>query len=227
LVKIDGRSDYSIQLASFWMNKAVVLMNIGDIPNAVSLFDHGIDIYERMVNLEGHHELSSSLADIYANKAAALISQIAVNQEASLSVVTLYTRAIAIYEHLVNNEDRRDLADRLANLYMGTGIALVEQQNVPAAIDLYDRAIALYDRLITVEGHSEFSGNTAHVLLYAVKAEANMKQNKFRNALTLYDKAIELFNNAHNLSVRNGVDDIFKDVFKNRLYCLTQLNEQV
>ena len=44
------------------MNKAIAVRNLGDNRAAVALYDRAIEIRERLVNVEGRHELANELA---------------------------------------------------------------------------------------------------------------------------------------------------------------------
>jgi lipopolysaccharide biosynthesis regulator YciM len=75
------------------------------------LFDRAIEIRERLVNVEGRHELANDLALLYSNKAFAVE-----NLGDNRSAVALYDRAVEVLERLVNVEDRRELIGEIAEL---------------------------------------------------------------------------------------------------------------
>jgi hypothetical protein len=95
---------------------------------AIALYDEAIALYKRLVNREGRPELADQLATAYTSNALHMIAR----GDGSTAMIlydgppamTLYHRAIALcdgaidlYERLVNDEGRRELAPALAKAY--------------------------------------------------------------------------------------------------------------
>jgi tetratricopeptide (TPR) repeat protein len=100
------------------------------------------------------------------------------------------TRAIDIFERLVNVEGRRDLANDLATLYMNKAVAVGKLGDHRAAVDLYDRAIKIRDRLVNVEGRRELANGLAR--LYFNKAVAVGNTGDEQAAVALLDRAKQI-----------------------------------
>ena len=75
--------------------------------------------------------------------------------------MALYDRAIAIREHLVEREGRRELANNLAAACMNKATAIQALGDRPGAVALYDRAIALLEHLVSREGRCELANDLA------------------------------------------------------------------
>ena len=79
--------------------------------------------------------------------------------------VPLYDRALVIYEHLVEHENRGELAGDLASVLMHKAIALGTLENVDSA-EPFGLAIAIYRHLVDREGRSELAEELAKALGY-------------------------------------------------------------
>ena len=80
----------------------------GELVAELAVYDEAKQLYARLVR-DGRKELESDLATLCLNKA--LVHQTAADAQGGLQE---YDQAIAIWERLVNQEGRRELADGLA-----------------------------------------------------------------------------------------------------------------
>ena len=173
-----GRKDLEIDLATLCHEAASLHETVDDSPGALALYDRAIEIFERLVNVEGRRELANDLAGLYMTKAVATM-----NLGDNWAAVALYDRAIEIRERLVNVEGRRELADGLATLYMNKAIAVMNLGDNRAAVGLYDRAIGIRERLVNAENRRELANDLA--ILYMNKANAVASLGEIRAAVNL------------------------------------------
>ena len=82
-------------------------------------------------------------ADNYINLGLALDNLGRLNE-----AVDEYDKAIAIFEDLVNEQKREELANDLAMAYMNKGVALWNLGRLNEAVDEYDKAIAILEDLV-------------------------------------------------------------------------------
>lgn len=68
-----------------------------------------------------------------------------------MEAIAEYDKAIAIYERLVNKENRGELANELAMIYMNKGGAFVQSNKFDEAVTEHNKAIAIYERLVNQE----------------------------------------------------------------------------
>jgi tetratricopeptide (TPR) repeat protein len=165
LLEQGGRAELANALAHACMNKAVTLHSLGGARAALPLFDRAIALLEWVIarrgEQEGYFELTDDLARVCMNKAVALDSLGDVQ-----AALPLYNRAVALFEHLVEVEDRSELANELARAYMNKAVALASLGQGQAALPLYNQAVAMLQRLVEQEGRSELAGDLARLRLY-------------------------------------------------------------
>ncbi len=104
-----GDSSLQLTLATAYVNKALVHWSLRDSPGELSCYDRAIEIYERLIEIEGRGELATDMARAYHRKANALYSLGEFKE-----VLALNDRAIEIYERLVVLEAKTDLRGDLA-----------------------------------------------------------------------------------------------------------------
>ena len=81
---------------------------------AVDLYHKAIEIYEQLVNKEGHSELSNELAIAYTKKAMVLTK----GDFSIHAAEDLYLKAFSILYRLVNEEGHSELSNELATAYI-------------------------------------------------------------------------------------------------------------
>jgi len=230
LVNIEGRRELADYLATNYRNKANMLLELGDNLAALVFYDRAIEIRERLVNVEGRSELANGLAALYGNKAVAVSDNgnkaMAVSDnfgaENYRAAMALYDRAIEIMERLVNVEERRELANNLAGLYMNKANAvskdcaatLFGRGDYRAAVLLYDKAIEITEQLINVDGRWELASELAG--LYMNKAAACAKLSDNHTAVTLEDRATEIMERLVNVEGRDDLADKLANLYRNK-----------
>ena len=176
--------------------KANVVHALGDIRAEVTMCDRAIEIHERLVNVEGRHELAGNLVNCYKRKAVAVRALGDIQ-----AAVALYDRAIEINERLVNVEGRPELANDLAKLYMNKANAVRDLGDNRAAVALYDRAIEIYERLVNVKGRREFGQRTWQRSIRKRPLQFDTLGDN-QAAVALYDRAIEFYERLVNVEGR-------------------------
>jgi serine/threonine protein kinase/lipopolysaccharide biosynthesis regulator YciM len=214
-----GRKDLEIDLTLLCQDAASVHETAEDFSGALALYDRAIEIFERLVNVEGRRELANGLATLYINKANAVVG-IGDNRAA----VGLYDRAIEIRERLVNVDGRREIANDLAALYMNKANALGNLGDERAAAGLYDRAIGIVERLVNVEGRHELAKDLAD--LYSNKANAVGALGDKRAAVGLYDLAVEIFVRLVNIEGRRELANELAKLYMNKATAVGNLGDE-
>ncbi len=213
-----GRTELAATLAFIYVNKALVHGNLADGPGVLACYDRAIEIYDRLVNREGHRELANDLARAYMDKA---------NTVADLrdlrSAVGLYDRAIEIHDRLVNQEGHRELANDLAMAYMNKAVAVMQFGDLRSAVGLYDRAIEIHDRLVNQEGRRELANNLA--MAYMNKANAVADLGDLSSAVGLYDRAIEIYDRLVNQEGRRELANDLARAYMNKAVAVRRLGD--
>jgi tetratricopeptide (TPR) repeat protein len=106
------------------------------------------------------------------------------------SAVAPFDRAIALYERLINDEGRPELARDLAATFTSKALAMRARGDRRAAVALHDQAIALYERFVNDEGRRELAPDLAEA--YVEKANTEHALGDARSAVALFDRAIAL-----------------------------------
>ncbi|HEY9230651.1 MAG TPA: hypothetical protein VIS78_00840, partial [Blastocatellia bacterium] len=75
LINEEGQAHLANDLALAYMGKAIALLGLNRLAEAITEYDRAITIHERLINEEGQAHLANDLATAYANKALALETQ--------------------------------------------------------------------------------------------------------------------------------------------------------
>ncbi len=211
-----GQKDLDISLASLCVTAAYVHRTADDFSGALALYDSAIEIYERLVNVEGQRELAGNLATYYMRKADVLM-----NMGDNRAAVALYDQAIVIWDRVVNVDGRYDLADRLARAYVNKANAFTNLGDNLASIDLYDQAIEIWERLVNIEGRRELADELAKI--YVNKANALRRLGDNQAAVVLYDHAIEIRERLVNIEGRRELSDALARIYVNKAIAVMNL----
>lgn len=157
-----GEEISSLLLADCYMSKGNTIWASGNPKGAIIWHDKAISIWDHMVN-EGRDDLSGSLAKGCYNKAITLDSD-GKGQQA----VEWLDRGIRIYERLVHEQGQWQIANELANVYIGRANAVNNSSQNREALIWFEKAIEIYNALASQQGRQEFTGDLARVRgLYA------------------------------------------------------------
>ena len=114
------------------------------------------ELIDRCQLLKGNLGGEKFEADNYINLGLALDNLGRLNE-----AVAEYDKAIAIYEDLVNEQKRDELANDLAAAYMNKGVALDSLGRSNEAIAEYDKAIAIREDLVFEQKRDELANDLA------------------------------------------------------------------
>ena len=79
--------------------------------------------------------------------------------------VSCFDEAICVYRHLVEKDDRTELASYLAMAQNNKGLTLKDMGSLSDAIACYGEAIVIYRRLVEKENRTELVGDLAGALM--------------------------------------------------------------
>ncbi len=118
-------------------------------------------------------------------------------------------KAIAMFEKLVNEQGRIDLANNLAGAYMNKGVALVNLGRLNEAVEEYAKAIAMFEKLVNEQGRIDLANNLAKA--YVNKGVDLLKLGRLNEAVEEFDKAIAMLEELVN---EQGRIDLANDLAK-------------
>jgi len=150
----------------------------------LAVYEVAYRIFEQLI-ASGRKDVRSQLAELCANKA--LLHEYTHDVPGALA---LFDGAIRIYEQLVKQEARSELANYLAAVYVNKANAVKACGDNQSASALYDRAIKIFDKLVNQHGRSELANALAST--YVNKANAIRNLGNIKSALVLYDRAIAI-----------------------------------
>jgi serine/threonine protein kinase/lipopolysaccharide biosynthesis regulator YciM len=215
---LEGHKEWESDLATLFMNKALVHRAATDENGAIQEYDQAIAILERLVNREGRRELADDLALAYMNKAN-IVSDLGDNYGA----VALYDQAIAIWEQLVNREGRRELANNFAAAYMNKARSFSALSDNSGAEVLCDQAIAIWERMVNQEGRRELADDLATA--YGNKATIVSNLGDKHGAVALYDQAIAIRERLVNREGRRELADDLATAYMNKANAVSGLGD--
>jgi tetratricopeptide (TPR) repeat protein len=186
---------------------AYLLGDLNEHRAAVEMLARAEEIYERLVNDEGHDDLTEALASVYSGKTS-LLHDLGDDVDA----VKMCERTIASYEQLVNDEGRADLADKLAKAYGTKAIILGQHGEWCASVELFDRAAKIYERLVRAERREDLEEALANT--YGNKAVTLRGLGDDPAAADLYQRAIEIREQL--LQAERGEVEALAKTYKNK-----------
>lgn len=171
-------------LASAWINRALVLSRTGDLPGALEGYDRGIAMRERCFHLQGHKELFPKLVEAYMLRAAA-------RKEGDdlRGVVIDYQHVISIYEELPSTGFQQQLNSLLTEARQRRDSAL-EAHFSPDSIPTSDQTIQVCEFLVNQEGWRELASDLAMAHMH--RARALEKHGNSAGAQAEYSQAVAI-----------------------------------
>ena len=212
----------------YWIRKALILtgkdpleakkfLNSGGLTRKsqaiadLAGYEQAQKMWEKLARSNGKH--AERLASLYINKA--FIYEYTEDHGAEIEC---YDNAILIYEQLVNEEGRGELAGEFAMVYMNKANALSSQGKLSDALLFYDNAISIYERLVNEEGRGELANSLAMASMN--KANALYSQGKLSDALFFYDNAISIYERLVNEEGRGELANSLAKAYMNKATAL-------
>jgi serine/threonine protein kinase len=211
LVERKGREELRLDLARALVNKANVTGNLGRNLEACSLYGDAIKIYERGNIPETFRGMAVALGDsiiheLHAPKAALFdvckfeLAIAHVNKAATHETLGEFhiardnsMRAIQIFEDMLQQEGRIEVAPHLARGFTVNANATRMLGDPRAAMRVHDRAIELFKNVVERQGRWELSN--ALGVAYIAKADTAMSLGEIALADIFADYAVDLYAN--------------------------------
>jgi tetratricopeptide (TPR) repeat protein len=201
-------------LASAYVNKGVLLDNLGKLNEAIAEYDKAILIRERLVK-GGRTELENDLANAYMSKGVSLDNLGKLNE-----AIAEYDNAISIYERLVKGGQTK-LENDLASTYVNKGGSLDSLGKLNEGTVEFDKAIAIYEDLVK-QGRTELANELAAA--YNNKGESLRNLGKLNEAIIETEKAIAI-RKPLVASGRTELTNALAIAYNNKGEILVQLNK--
>jgi serine/threonine protein kinase len=213
-----GRNDLQILFGELCIEKAVVHSETGDLVAAASLYDHAIEIYERLLIKGDPPDCRNHLAAAYMNKAA-VIGDLGDAQNA----IELFDQCIEIRERLVIQERRQEFADDLAAAYMNKAVRVSGLGDNRSAAALCERATEILERLVSKEGRQELADALATA--YINTSGVFMARGDYRTAASFVDRALEI---RERLAKQGGLQELanLATVYVNKALTVNRLGDR-
>lgn len=152
----------SDDLAAIYMNKATLLIRLGNFQEALTLLEKSIVIWETLTK-DGRPQLAKNLAMAYSNKGNALH-----NLQHDEEAIREHDKAISLLKRLINNNGQTELQNDLCKVYVnkaeilraGSEVGMLEQ-----AVSIYEEVILIREKLVIEEHRLELAGDLANAYL--------------------------------------------------------------
>ena len=150
--------------ASIIHNLAIVLAKTGEIDQAIALYQHSLELNEKIGDVQGKAATLHQLAGLYANQGE--IDQ----------AIALYQQSLEITEKTGNVQYKAATLHQLARIYANQG-------EIDQAITLYQQSLELKEKIGDVQGKAA----TLHQL-----ARIYADQGEIDQAIALYQQSLEI-----------------------------------
>lgn len=214
LLIYENKIDIYINLARLKNNKASIFINLGQLPEALSLIEsieQSFDDY----NVKNHKKLFLTLAETYNSKAIAKERLGNLNE-----ALQLCDRAIKLIEN-TNNSDKDRLAS-LSRFYKTKANIHYSEGNFQEAIQIYDTIIDFYnhsDKPLTIDNQSELS------TIHNEKGAALSKIGKMEESIQEFTKASDILQPLVEQLKRFDFEDKLATYWINKGTALLELNQ--
>jgi len=176
------------------------LWQCGHLEEAIRLSTLLVEALSRLVD-GGKLELRNDLAEAHTNRGTVYWTQGRIDD-----AVNDHSKALELYETLVNQESLPEHRCGLAMTYMSRGNALSDQGHLEDAVHDHDKALVLYETLVNQEGRREFRDDLART--YTNRGNAYQAQGCFDEAVGDYEKALGFFETLVNQEVRRELREV-------------------
>jgi len=207
------RKEWTNYLTLILINRGVVFINVGKMPEANQDFDKAIAILTRLIDKDGRNELTDQLAGALTNRGICLRERGRLPE-----ALKDFDKAIATYSSLVEEHERIELASELAWSLTSRGRALEKQNKPHEALRDHDPAVAILTKLVDKEGRDEFS--PALATAFTNRGFTFDKLDKLAEAKLDYDQAVTILTRLIDKGGRKELAAKLATTLKNRGGCL-------
>jgi len=186
---LDRWPDGPDRLAECLFAEADCYRILGRFPDALALIDRSVDLYTDLVFRRGKSQLHGRLANGHLLRGTVVA-------ESRIDLATAETElntGVEIYEQLVIQEGRRELAHDLCHAYVSLGGFYQASGRVEAAAAQYDKAIVLWNRLPETEKHGDRRQSLAIAYLNKAVTIEHRSSPDWSEVKELYDKAVKIW----------------------------------
>jgi serine/threonine protein kinase len=187
--KPDRWPDGPDRLAECLFAEADCCRILGRFPDALALIDRAVDLYTDLVFRRGKSQLHGRLANGHQLRGAVLFE----SRIDPASAETELNTGVQIYEQLVIQEGRRELAHDLCLAYVRLGGFYQTSDRVEAGAAQYDKAIALWNHLPETEKRGDRRGELAMAYLNKAVTIEHRSPPDWSEVKELYDKAVKIW----------------------------------
>ena len=136
------------RIARLLMNKAVVLRDLGRLPEALMCLDDGIELLEHKLRTRGKLlALGSDLAQCYLNKGNMLE-----NAQCYGQAKELLEKSVSLFDRLVVQYDRRELLPIRINAEYNLGVVLTNLDDGTSGLLRIERAVSMIREFVAAGG---------------------------------------------------------------------------
>jgi tetratricopeptide (TPR) repeat protein len=148
LISQGGHDDLAPEVTVLYVDQALSLARRGDSLAGVKLYDRALALRERLLQRTGDPDLASAYLakTVFLNLA-----------EDAKPAIALFERAITLYDRLIHQKGRRELAPNLAAAYVDQAVVTGKNGDIVGARALFDKALALYQRTIDEDGRGDLA----------------------------------------------------------------------
>ena len=184
-------------LASIYANLATIRWKKGHPEDAITHFNHAIELQEELYYRRGFQSTGNSLARSYMNTAGALGTTGQLE-----AAIPFHTKAVELLEELVYKNGITNLRSTLAGSYCNHAATLGRLGRDQEALLLFDRVISMLEYLIYTEGQEDLLFRLAMVLDNKATAHETLVQTT--EALAAMNSAEQIYQSIQN---QKGVRD--------------------
>lgn len=209
LIDSMGWECMAVDLSVDLMNKAVSLENLQRYDEALELLDRSAAIKEEVVNYFGRTELENDLSWVYLNKSMVLYGL--GKRHESLDYIS---RAAQIKERLMRIKGKEQMAQQLSMVYGNQAMILQDIGNLKEAEAILDKGISIRRHLVFQQGRNDIIPGLANLL--TCKGSLFYEQDRFEDALSLTNEAIELLTPVVKVNAHPTVTAYFCNALMNK-----------
>lgn len=218
LVRDEGQNNLLFQLTSVYQEHAAYLADLHQWHQALSLFDRGILLCERLLAYGEDTNIRVCLAELSAKKGITLV-----NAGKPKDAMDLIDQASVVFEK-IDVKNQKNLLKNLVEVYGIKAHAMCASGNLTEAQQLCDRAIALLEPIDDAKSVGELL--VSSIGLYNLKAVINVTSGNCKDAIELYDTLISLFSKIGEEHLTAVQKKQLAEIYNNKGTTLLQLGKK-